>query len=167
MRKRSRVGFRSLYGAGPLHLVWHLVALGIAAFAFAQIFSGAGVGALVVWLLVLVVAHDLIFVPAYIGIDRLIRRAIARVSLPWATDIPLINHLRAPALISGLLLIIYSPLISGQADRSYFSLSGRHLADYLRNWLLITVALFLGSGLIYVLRVASARARRAPRGPSE
>jgi hypothetical protein len=161
VRTRSRVGFRHLYGARPQHLVWHLVAFGIAAFAFAQIFSGGGAGALVFWLVALVVGHDLIFVPAYVGADRVFRRTIARFSRPTARGVPLINHIRAPALISGLLLIIYLPLISGRSDLAYFRLSGHHLTDYLRNWLLITATLFLGSGLIYALRVGRARGRRA------
>ncbi len=162
MRKRARVGFRRLYGAGPQHLAGHLVAFAVAAFAFDRIFSGGGVSALLIWLLAFVVAHDLIFVPAYTGLDRLFRRAIARVSLPHATGIPVINHVRVPVMISGLLLIIYFPLISGRADRWYSTLSGHHLTDYLRNWLLITVALCLGSGLIYALRVVRTRASPAP-----
>lgn len=161
MIKRSRVGFRRLYGAGPRHLVGHVVAFAIAAFAFDQILGGGDVTGLIVWLIALVIAHDLIFVPAYTGIDRLFRRAITRISLPHTTRIPAVNHVRAPALISGLLLIIYLPLISGESDRFYFTLSGHHLTGYLRNWLLITVALFLGSGLIYALRVVRTRVRRA------
>jgi hypothetical protein len=162
MRERLRVGLRRLYGAGPRHLFGYLVAFGISAYAFARILSDGGVSGLVFWLLVLVVAHDLIFVPAYVAVDHILRRAIARVPLPNA-GIPAINHVRAPALISGLLLIIYSPLITGLAGRWYFTLSGRHLTGYLRNWLLITAGLFLASALIYVLRVARARARPTRR----
>ena len=73
----------------------------------------------------------------------------------------MINHVRAPAVISALLLIIYFPLISGRSDGGYFALSGHHLTHYLRNWLLITAVLFLGSGLIYAARVVRARARPA------
>jgi hypothetical protein len=58
-----------------------------------------------------------------------------------------------PALISGLLLLIYLPLISGAADHGYFLRSGHHIEGYLRNWLLISASLFLGSALIYALRV--------------
>ena len=69
---------------------------------------------------------------------------------------PAINHLRAPALISGLLLIIYLPLISKKADHGYFLASGHHSEGYLRNWLLISAALFLGSSVVYALRVGRA-----------
>ena len=73
----------------------------------------------------------------------------------------MINHLRAPVLISALLLIIYCPLIFGLADGQYFALSGHHLKHYLRNWLLITAGLLLGSGLIYAVRFVAWRRRTA------
>ena len=61
--------------------------------------------------------------------------------------------MRAPLLISALLLLLYGPLILGVADSYYFALGGHHLEHYLRNWLLISAALFLGSALIYAGRV--------------
>ena len=73
----------------------------------------------------------------------------------------MINYVRAPALISALLLIIYGPLILRLSDSQYFAISGHHLEHYLRNWLLITAALFLGSALIYAARVVQARRRPA------
>jgi hypothetical protein len=135
------------------------VALAVAAFAFDRIFSSGGVPQLVVLYLGFVVAHDLIFVPLYSGLDGLMRRVLVPLSRSRRAGIPMINHVRAPLLISALLLIIYSPLILGLSDSSYFSLSGHHLEHYLRNWLLITAALLLGSGLIYAARVV-VRARR-------
>ena len=153
MRRRSLIsGFRRRYGASPLHLASHLVALTIAAFAFDRIFSSGDAKGVLVWFLGFVTAHDLIFLPAYSGLDRLGRALLARVPGRRNSEIPIINHLRAPTLISALLLLIYSPLISGRDDHVYFALSGHHPEGYLRNWLLITVALFLGSGAIYALR---------------
>lgn len=157
MRSGFRAGFRRRYGASPLHLAAHLVGLAIAALAFDRIFSGGDVNQLFLWYAGFAIAHDLIFVPAYIGLDRLFRTTIARLPLTRRTSIVVINHVRAPALISGLLLIIYFPLISRRSDGEYFALSGHHLTSYLRNWLLITATLFVGSGLIYALRVARGR----------
>jgi hypothetical protein len=130
-----------------------LVALAVVAFAFDRIFSSGGIPQLVVLYLGLVIAHDLIFVPLYTSVDRLMRRALAPLSRAGRFGIPMINHLRAPLLISGLLLLIYSPLIFGLSDAQYFALSGHHLEHYLRNWLLITAGLLLGSALIYAARV--------------
>lgn len=151
MRKLA-AGFRRRYGGSPLHLAGHLLALAVVAFAVDRVFSGGDLRVLVIWCLGFAIAHDLIFVPFYTGLDRVMRKALARLPRPHA-EIAFINHVRAPLLISGLLLLIYTPLILGLSDGAYFSLTGHHLEHYLRNWLLITGALFLGSGLIYVLRV--------------
>ncbi len=46
------------------------------------------------------IAHDLIFVPIYTGLDRVMRAgARATVAHPGASEIPMINHVRAPVLI--------------------------------------------------------------------
>ena len=81
-----------------------------------MIFSDGGVPKLLVLYLGIVIAHDLIFVPLYSGFDRLMRRALARLSSSRRLGVPIINHVRAPLLISALLLIIYSPLILGLSD---------------------------------------------------
>jgi hypothetical protein len=143
-----------------LHLGGHVVALAIAAFGFDRIFSGGDVPELLIWYLGFAIAHDLIFVPLYTGLDRLMRRALVPRSSSRRIEIPMVNHVRAPLLISALLLLIYGPLILGVDDRDYFALSGHHLEHYLRNWLLIAGALFFGSGVIYVLRLGRLRRGR-------
>ena len=154
--------FRCRYGANPLHLAAHLVVFAIAAFAIVRIASGAGLVKLIGLYVGFVIAHDLVFMPVYSGLDRAVRAMLARVSVRSSARVPAINHIRAPAVISGVLLIIYAPLISGKADAGYFQASGHHLEGYLRNWLLISVILFVGSGLIYALRLRRAlvKARR-------
>jgi hypothetical protein len=136
------------------------VALALAAFAVLRIFDGGGVPQVIVLYLGLVIAHDLIFVPFYTGLDRFMRRLLAPLASSRRARIPIINYVRAPLLISALLLLIYSPLILGLSDSYYFGLSGHHVEHYLRNWLLITAALFIGSALVYAGRVAVV-ARRA------
>jgi hypothetical protein len=163
MRGWFRLGFRRHYGASPLHLLAHLVGFAIVAFALDRIFSGGDVKELLLWYLGFVLAHDLVFVPAYTGVDRLFRATTARLPLPTRAGLPVINHVRAPVLISALLLIIYFPLISGRANGWYVELTGHNLTHYLRNWLLITAVLFLGSGLIYAARVVRAWARPTGR----
>ncbi|MFZ0091791.1 MAG: hypothetical protein WAL63_19970 [Solirubrobacteraceae bacterium] len=157
MRGASLLGhFRRRYGASPLHLAGHLVVFAIAFFAIDRIASDGGLAELIALYVGFAIAHDLIFLPAYSGLDRLARAAFARLPGRRAARVPAINHIRAPSLISGLLLIIYSPFISRKADNSYFQLSGHHIDGYLGNWLLVSAALFLGSGLIYALRVGRA-----------
>jgi hypothetical protein len=161
MRRTLGLGFRRRYGESPLHLLAHLVGFAIVALALDRIFSGGDVKELLLWYLGFAIAHDLVFVPAYTGLDRLFRATIARLPLWTRRGIPITNHVRAPVVISGLLLIIYFPLISRRSGGWYFAMSGHHLTHYLRNWLLITAVLFLGSGLIYAARAVRARARPA------
>jgi hypothetical protein len=137
------------------------VGFAIVALALDRVFSGGDVKELLIWYLGFAIAHDFVFVPAYTGLDRLFRATIARLPLLTRTSLPVINHVRAPVVVSALLLIIYFPLISGRSDGWYVELSGHHLTHYLRNWLLITALLFLGSGLVYAARVVRARARPA------
>lgn len=161
MRRASLFGhFRRRYGASPLHLAAHLVVFAIAAFAIDRIASGGSLAKLVALYVGFVIAHDLIFLPIYSGLDRVVRTTLARLPARQTGSVPAINHIRAPALISGLLLIIYAPLISGKADAGYFQASGHHLEGYLRNWLLISAVLFLGSGFIYAVRVRRAAVKQ-------
>lgn len=162
MRRGPRLGFARRYGASPLHLLAHLAGFAIVAFALDRIFSGGDAKVLIIWYLGFAIAHDLVFVPAYTGLDRLFQATIARLPFRARTGIPVINYVRVPAVISGLLLIIYLPLISRRNETWYFDLSGHYLTYYLRNWLLITTVLFLGSGLMYAARVVRARARQVP-----
>jgi hypothetical protein len=151
--------FQRRYGASPLHLAGHLATFAIAFFAIYRIASGGGLAKVIALYIGLAIAHDLIFLPAYSGLDRVTRAGLARLRARRLGSVPAINHIRAPALISGLLLIIYFPFISRKADSNYFQLSGHHIEGYLRNWLLISAVLFLGSGVIYALRVRRAAAK--------
>jgi hypothetical protein len=153
VRREQSVGFRHRYGARPLHLAGHLVALAIAAFAIDRIFRAGGILQVLVLYLGFVIAHDLIFVPLYTVLDRLMRRVLLPVSTSRRLGIPVINHVRVPLVISALLLLIYGPLIFGFSESNYYALSGHQLEHYVRNWLAITAALLLGSGLIYAARV--------------
>jgi Na+/melibiose symporter-like transporter len=156
-RRSLPARLRRRYGASPWHLAGHLVVLAVAAFALDRIASAGSLPEVVALYIALIVGHDLVLLPAYSGLDRLARTMLARRRPPATARVPVINHLRAPALISALLLVIYAPLISGRADRGYLLTSGHPATGYLRNWLLITAALFVGSGLIYAIRRWRAR----------
>lgn len=133
---------RSRYGAGPCHLLGHLAAFAVAAFAFRQMFSGSGVIQLIAWLIGFALLQDLVLIPLY----TVIGRGLAR--LPGAR----VNYVRVPALISGLLALVYAPLILGLGAHTLIFYSGHGPSGYLRNWLLITACLFLISGFVYLLR---------------
>lgn len=147
MRSRAITG-------GVLWLLAHAIAFAIAGYALAQILRGGSVVNFIVWFTGAVVLHDLLLLPAYSLLDRL---AWTRQRQGHARRVAVINHVRAPALISGLLLLIYFPSILGLSERNYYAATGHHLHGYARNWLLITVALFAGSAVAYGVRVARAK----------
>jgi hypothetical protein len=149
--------FRRRYGASPLHLLGHLAAFAIAVFALAQIINGGAWINFVAWFGGAAVLHDVVFLPLYSVLDRVAHRAASPPPRPGrARLVPVINHIRAPALISGMLLLIYFPLILGESGPNYFKATGHHLHGYARNWLLITAALFAGSAVLYALRLRRA-----------
>jgi hypothetical protein len=141
---------RRAYGAGPLHLAAHVAAFGIAAYAIAQILAGGVVENFLIWFVGAAILHDLVFLPLYSLFDRLARAGLRP---------PALNHLRVPALLSGLLLLVYFPLILVKADRNYFHSVGHHVHGYARNWLLLTAGFFAASALAYLFRVGWSRAR--------
>jgi hypothetical protein len=151
--------FTRRYGAGPLHLIAHAAAFAIAAYALAQIIGGGAAINFVAWFGGAAILHDLVFLPLYSALDALARgpgRGSGRGAGRGADRdraVPVINHIRAPALISGLLLLVYFPLILGPAGDEYFKATGHHLEGYARNWLLITATLFAVSALVYALRL--------------
>ena len=147
--------FTRRYGAGPLHLIAHVAAFAIAAYALAQIIGGGAAVNFVAWFGGAAILHDLVFLPLYSALDALARgrhRAQAE-NRDRDRAVPVINHIRAPALISGVLLLVYFPLILGPAGDEYFKATGHHLEGYARNWLLITATLFAVSALVYALRL--------------
>jgi hypothetical protein len=137
-----------------LQLLAHGVALAVAAYAIAQIVRGGSVTNFVIWFAGAAVLHDLVLLPLYSLLDRL-ARSVPRVRR--SRRVALVNHVRVPALISGLLLLVYFPLIFGVSDRNYFAASGHHLQSYALDWLEITAVLFGGSALIYAVRAWRAK----------
>ncbi len=149
--------FRRHYGANPLHLLAHVAAFAIAGFALDQILSAGNTEVnFIVWFVGAAILHDVVFVPIYSLLDRVARRG-ASAAPAVGRRVPVINHVRAPALISGVLLLVYFPVIFRPGDSTYFAATGHHLRGYGRNWLLITAVLFLGSALVYAVRLRGAR----------
>ena len=157
--------FRRHYGAGPLHLIGHMVAFLVAAWAIAQILGGGNIINWIAWFVGAALLHDLVLLPVYSLLDSGALLAHRRRSRAHHR-VPMINHLRTPALISGVLLVVYFPVILGLSDRNYFDDTGHRLAGYTRNWLLITAALFAASAIVYVIRTARRRARHRPPPPA-
>jgi hypothetical protein len=148
------------YGAGPLHLLCLLGCAAVSAYVVSRIYAEGGWVRIALWFLLALIVHDLVVWPLYTLADRsalrITRRHPGRLpSVPW------INHVRAPAIISGVLLGIWFPLIFRLSSRTYTANSGLSESPYLGRWLLVTGILFAGSAIIYALRLARAHRRPA------
>jgi hypothetical protein len=137
---------RRRYGASPLHLLAHLAALALAAWALLQALELGGWQRIVLWLAGAVVLHDLILWPAYTTLDRLGRRGRPAA---WA------NYVRVPAAISALLLLAFFPVICGKGERTYARVSGEAWEGYAARWLLFSALLFAAAGALYLVRSRS------------
>lgn len=162
MRRVLR-GLFGWYGAGPLHLLALLAAFGLAGYAAARFVPANPVG-VAVWFVGAAVGHDLILLPLYSIADRslatvLRHRASKRPG--WRSPGPWLNHLRVPAVLSALLLVLFFPLILRLAP-GFAGIAGRSLDPYLGRWLLVTGLLFAGSGLVLAVRLRPRLRWRSP-----
>ena len=125
------------YGASPVHLLAHLAALALAAWALVQIPGLGNWQRIVVWLVAAVVVHDLVLFPAYTVAGRLVGRS------------PVV---RSPLALSALLLLVFFPVMCGKGEGAYARVSGAEWDGYAERWLLVSALLFLGSGILYAVR---------------
>jgi hypothetical protein len=161
--------FRATYGAGPLHLLAVVASFAIAAYALERALElTSNPDRIVLWLGGSIVAHDLILFPLYALIGALVAAAFLPGARRSRLRIVALNHLRVPALLSGLLLLVWYPLIAGPADRTFMRATGLSKDVYLERWLLLSGALFAASAVLFALRLprlrrAAGRPGRSPR----
>lgn len=148
-RTAARTIVRRRYGEGPLHLLLMGASFALAGYAGVRLLAGDTFG-VIVWFVGAALVHDLVLVPVYASADRLLCRRSGR--RPGA-----VNFVRVPAFLSGLLLLVWFPLITRRAER-YEPASGLSPDVFLRNWLLVTAVLFTVSGIALV--VGETRPRR-------
>ncbi|MBA3742120.1 hypothetical protein [Sporichthya sp.] len=147
---------RRLYGEHPAHFVVLVLSFIPAALAFTQLLDERpfAVGK---WFLGGAILHDGLLLPLYVLLDAAVltlwRRRPGRVA--W------LNFVRFPLAVSGMLLLIFSPLILRQAE-SYQYKTGRSLDGFAGRWLLVTAILAAVSALWYLARVVWVR-RHTPR----
>jgi hypothetical protein len=153
--------FRHAYGGHPAHLLGLLVSFAVAGYALLRVGEVVGDPLRVyTWLGGSIVAHDLILFPLYAIVGVAATALLLRGAEPSRLRIAALNHVRVPALLSGLLLLVWFPLVSGKADRSYVRATAlENDGHYLERWLVISAALFAASALVFALR-ARALGRR-------
>ncbi|MDQ6774705.1 MAG: hypothetical protein M3071_00465 [Actinomycetota bacterium] len=162
--------FRSLYGAGPRHLLVLLLCFAIAGFAVVGWFERPGdVVTVLEWFAAAIVLHDLVVVPLYSLLDRIVfgwlrrprnaagsgARGKRRTVLGAVNSTP---YLRIPAILSGLLLVVFFPVIFGFGSQAELSASGIRESGYLARWLIASVVIFALSGVAWGAEVRRSRA---------
>lgn len=167
--RRRIAGF---YGADPLHLLALLACFALAGYAASRVVAATDprgqkiwVG-FVIWFIGAAIVHDFVLYPLYALADVAVqrRRWGRRRPRPYVQRRPWINYLRVPAGLSGLLLLVWFPLILRLSEETYRNAAGLDLSPYLGRWLLVTGLLFAGSAITYAVRLRSAAsARRGPR----
>jgi hypothetical protein len=150
------------YGANPLHLLALLGCFALAAYAAVRLVSFQPI-TVAVWFLGAVIGHDLLLFPLYSVADRAIlailrRPPTAQPTVTWV-NVAWVNYVRVPALLSGLLFLVWFPLIL-RLPAIYPPTTALSLEPYLWHWLAVTAALWILSAFTFALRL-----RRAPPEP--
>ena len=155
--------FLRAYGAGPVHLLAMAGCLALAAYAAVQLLADRPL-AVAAWVVGAALVHDLVLVPLYSGADRAAQKALT-TGAAGKSGLPYLNHLRVPVVLSGLLLLVWFPLVFNLA-RPYTGDTGLSEGVFLGRWLLITAALFAASAALLGLRMLRGRrhASRAGHG---
>ncbi|MCA1711352.1 MAG: hypothetical protein LC789_06830 [Actinobacteria bacterium] len=150
---------RRAYGAHPLHLLSLLGCFALAGYAALQVSGDPKALRIAIWFVGALIAHDLVLFPLYALSDRLVGGLLPRrrhrgrlVALPGG-----VNFVRVPALLSGLLLLMFFPLILRKSEGPYGAASGLDQSPFLGRWLVLSGILFLASAVLYALRVRRTR----------
>lgn len=159
--------FRAAYGSSPLHLLAAIASFAVAGYAIFRVFDTPTALGFLVWFGLAIVAHDLVAFPLYSLLDLIATRSLGEGSggRDAQRAVPAINHLRIPALLSGMALLLFFPLILAIPADTYEGDTGVGIDVFLGRWLGICAALFLGSALLYAVRLRRAR-RGGPEEPS-
>lgn len=161
--------FRRLYGESPWHLLVLLGCLAVSGYAAVRLLK-ADWFEVAKWIVAAALLHDLVLVPLYAGTDWLVNRALRGgrpVPPPTGgrdTRTAVLNHLRVPAFLSLLLLLVYWPLVLRDSE-PYQGFTALDPDVFLGRWLLITAAVFAASAVVFAVRQWRARTPRKPRKP--
>jgi hypothetical protein len=142
------------YGANPLHLLTMLGSFALAGYAAVQLVP-VDVFGIAVWFAGAVIGHDLLLMPLYTLADRS-AAAVFRHIPPKLPTVQWINYLRVPVVLSGLLLLIWFPLIF-RLPTGFPAATTLSLNPYLWHWLAVTGVLFLLSATALALRLRPRR----------
>ncbi|MEV0414321.1 hypothetical protein AB0I68_26825 [Streptomyces sp. NPDC050448] len=156
-------GFRRGYGASPLHLLLVLASFALAVYAGVRLLKGDTVG-VALWFVGAALLHDLVLLPLYAITDRAVQLLFRESPGHRQGAAPSVNYVRVPAFLSGLLLLVWWPLILRRVGH-YTAATALPADVFLGRWLLITAGLFAASAAVLLLRMwnGSWPVRRATR----
>ena len=146
---------RRVYGASPWHLLLLVGVLAVVAYAGTRLLGGGDPGGIAIWVGGAALLHDLVFVPAYTLVGRAIRW-VGRRGHATPPDLVLV-----PSIASGLLLLVYLPLILGPSA-AYVSKTGLTGSPFAARWLLVGAVLFAASAVVGAVRYRWAGRRPGP-----
>ena len=141
-----------LYGASAWHLVAVLGCLALTGYAVSRLLGNPALLRITLWFVGAAVVWDLVAGPLIALADRLLLALRSR-----RRRVGLLNHIRVPALLSGLLLVVWTPVIFQRSEQIFRLKAGLRQDLYLERWLAVTAVLFAMSALVYAVRL-----RRAP-----
>jgi hypothetical protein len=142
---------RRFYGAQPLHLLASIVSFALVAAGVAGWFqAGADPRGILLWVLGSAVAFEWILLPLawlldWIALGSRLGERYARPRLGPHNR----AYVRAPTLLSVLLLIVSAPLIFRADTPDFEATTGLAPPDYLARWLVATAAMFVISAFAY------------------
>ena len=143
--------FSRLYGARPWHLLSLLASFALTAYAVRRLFDEtSAVAQIALWFVGGAVLWDLVLGPALALADRVVRPRLGAVQVRGVSPL---NHLRVPALVSSLLLLVFAPSIFQRSEQRYQAKAGLLQDPYLDRWAAVTLSLFALSALTYVVAV--------------
>ncbi|MCM2578468.1 hypothetical protein M1E25_14055 [Streptomyces sp. MTZ3.1] len=164
MRVQGLRRARRWYGEGTLHLLLMLSSFALAGYAGVRLLDGDRL-AIVIWFAGAALVHDLVLVPLYSLADRGLRAGAGRWPGAAAGRRADVNFVRVPAFLSGLLLLVWFPLITGQVE-NYTPYTGLPADVFLPRWLLITAGLFAVSAVWLTVELLRLRRRATKARPS-
>ncbi|WP_411129972.1 hypothetical protein [Streptomyces sp. x-19] len=152
--RRGRLAglFRTLYGESPLHLLVLLASFALCGYATQRLLQGDWF-AIAEWVVGAALIHDLVLVPLYGGTDWLLHKGLRGAGARWPRiSVAVVNHLRVPAFLSLLVLLVYWPLILQDSGPVYQVTTRLTPGVFLGRWLLFTAAAFGVSALWFAVR---------------
>ena len=148
---RGGTRFRRLYGAAPWNLLALLACFALTGYAVSRLLDDLPVLVrIAIWFVGCAVVWDLLLGPALALVDR---------GLSGVLRGPAVNYVRVPAIVSGLLLLVWAPLILQRSEQIFRLKAGLTQDPYLERWLAVTAVLFALSAVTFGLSRLRARRR--------